>query len=75
MAKERAKTKKKDGKKTEPLGKYRATFPEKVKWLIIEGGAINKLGHPAWGLIEKLLGVTNKTILQWRILLHKQMYR
>lgn len=39
---------------------------EKVKFLIIEGGAINRLGHPAWGLVGKLLGVTNETIRQWR---------
>lgn len=58
--------KKKSSKRAETLSNYHPSMAEKVKFLIIEGGAINRLGHPAWGLVGKLLGVTNETIRQWR---------
>lgn len=50
----------------EQISKYKKSFPRLVKFLIIEGGAINRLGDPNWGLIANLLEVTNKTILEWR---------
>ena len=50
----------------EQLSKYKDSFPKLVKFLIIEGGAINRLGNPNWGFVAGVLGVTNKTILEWR---------
>lgn len=47
-------------------GKYQASFAKLVKILIIEMGAVNSRGEPAWGDIAEVLGVTNKTILEWR---------
>jgi len=65
MAKKKTKKKKRKSPAA-ALSKYKDSFAETVKFLIIEAGIINTRREPKWGLIAKLLGVTNETILQWR---------
>lgn len=78
MAKAKSKKKKRKKTKQKPqrkktnalrkvkIGKYHASYPAKVRMLIVEMGVVNERGDVKWGTIAKLLGVTNKTILQWR---------
>ena len=65
MAKKKTKARPERGRRGQ-MEKYHSSYPERVKMMIVDLGAVNSRGEIAWSRIAKLLGVSVETLRRWR---------